>query len=224
MNIKGKVVLITGGARGIGKATAKLFALEGSKIIICSRNKEELDDTCKEILSAGGDCLAIECDIKKSSDVKNLVQKSINKYGHIDILINNAGTGYYKLLLETTEEEWNETIDTNLKGVFLLCKECIPYIKKGIIINISSGAGKKGLPRFSAYCASKFGVIGLTESFVEEFQFIKFYALCPGPVDTKLFRDNFHYSPPGKPEEIARIIIDLSRREYLKSGESLVIS
>jgi 3-oxoacyl-[acyl-carrier protein] reductase len=224
MDIKNKIVLITGGSRGIGKATAKSFAIEGARVIICSRNKTELDKTCNEIIKEGGDCTGIECDIRNSADVKNLVQKTVDKFNQIDLLINNAGAGYYKPVTETTEEEWDQTIDTNLKGIFLTCREAIDYMKKNsMIINISSGAGKHGFPNFAAYCASKFGVIGFTESIAGELPFIKVYALCFGPVNTKLFRDALKYSPPAQPEEMAHIIIDLCKREFLKSGEALEV-
>jgi NAD(P)-dependent dehydrogenase (short-subunit alcohol dehydrogenase family) len=223
MDIKNKVVLISGGGRGIGKATAKQFSREGARVVICSRNKMELNKTCDEIIEGGGECAAIECDIRNVLDIKNLIKKTLEKFNHIDIVINNAGTGYYKPIIETTEEEWDNTIDTNLKGIFLMCKETIPHIKNGIIINISSGAGKHGYPNFAAYCASKFGVIGFTESLSGELPLIKVYSLCFGPVDTKLFRDLFDYSPPKQPEDIANIITDLCKREFLTSGSSMDI-
>jgi len=222
MDIKNKIVLITGGSRGIGKATAKCFAAEGSRVIICSRHKADLDKACEEIIKGGGECTGIECDVRQAGDVKNLVHKTVQKFRQIDLLINNAGAGYYKPLTETTEEEWDTTVDTNMKGMFLACREAIPHMKKNsMIINISSGAGKHGFPNFAAYCASKFGVIGFTESIAGELPFIKVYSVCFGSVNTKLFRDAFKYSPPGQPEEMAHVIIDLCKREYIKSGEAL---
>ena len=148
--------------------------------------------------------LGLKCDVSKQYDVKSLVDVSVKRFGGIDILVNNAGIVYFKSIMDTTEEEWNKTIDTNLKGTFLFTKEVLPYMIEnksgGIIINVSSGAGKSGFPNLSAYCASKFGVIGLTESVAKEVigDNVKVMAICPGGVDTKMMKDivNNGYNNP----------------------------
>jgi len=159
--------------------------------------------------------------VSQVEDVKKLVDLVIKRFGQIDILVNNAGTGYYKPFLETSEKEWDTTLDTNLKGVFLLCKKTVPHMTEGLIVNVSSGAGKSGFPNFTAYCASKFGLIGFSESLSKELNNVKICTLCPGPVDTKLYRDNFGHSPPTQPEEIANIIIDLCMNDDYPSGRVL---
>lgn len=223
MNLHNKVVLVTGGSKGIGKATAFGFAKEGANVIICARGEEELSLTSQAIKQNGGVCMPLKCDVRSPCEVKDMMKHIKDSWGKIDILINNAGTAYYKLLVDTTLKEWEEVIDTNLKGVFLCCKYGLPIMdSKGIIINISSGAGKSGFAKFSAYCASKFGVIGLSESLAQEVP-QKVYTLCPGSIDTPLYRRTFGISPPTKPQEVANAIVYLCKRENLASGGCLIL-
>ncbi len=228
MNLEKQVqrtALITGSTRGIGKETALLLLKNGLNVIISSRSQESVDNVIQEISlnfpSKKENILGLKCDVSKYSDIKFLVDVSIKRFGKIDILVNNAGIVYFKSLLQTTEEEWDRTIDTNLKGVFLFTKEVLPYMIEnksgGIIVNVSSGAGKSGFPNLSSYCASKFGIIGLTESIakeVDDFN-IKVMAICPGGVDTKMIEDivKSGYNPSTrnlmKPEKVAKKIYDM---------------
>ena len=165
--------------------------------------------------------MGLKCDVSNYSDVKSLVNKSIKRFGKIDILVNNAGIVYFKSLLYTTEEEWDRTIDINLKGAFLFTKEVLQYMIEnksgGIIVNVSSGAGKSGFSNLSSYCASKFGIIGITESLAKEVDDsnIKVMAICPGGVDTNMMKDvvnqGFDRSNMKlmKPEEVAKKIYDM---------------
>jgi 3-oxoacyl-[acyl-carrier protein] reductase len=197
---------------------------KGLNVIISSRSQDSVDNVIEEILdkfpSKKENILGLKCDVSKHSEVKSLVDVSVKRFGRIDVLVNNAGIVYFKCLLDTTEEEWDKTIDTNLKGVFLFTKEVLPYMienKSGVIINVSSGAGKSGFPNLSAYCASKFGVIGLTESVAKEVtdNNVKIMAICPGGVDTKMIKDIFKvgYNASNrnlmKPEEVANKIYDM---------------
>ena len=168
--------IVTGSTRGIGKETAILLLKNGMNVMISSKSQDSVDNAIQDIYlkfpSKKENILGLKCDVSKYSDVKSLVDVSIKRFGGIDILVNNAGILYYRSLIDTTEEEWNKTIDTNLKGVFLFTKEVLLYLIKnksgGVIVNVSSSAGKSGFPNLSAYCASKFGVIGLTESIAKE--------------------------------------------------------
>jgi 3-oxoacyl-[acyl-carrier protein] reductase len=187
--------LVTGGGRGIGKETAILLAKKGMNVVICSRTQGEIDSAVKEIKSMGNNqIIGKKCDVSKSDEVINLVKEILVKYGRIDVLVNNAGITYVKKLVDTTEEEWDHTLDINLKGVFLLSKAILPQMMKnnfGVIINVSSGAGKVGLEDISVYCASKFGIMGLTESVAWEVgnYDITVMTLCPGEVATKMQKD-----------------------------------
>ncbi|MGE5634630.1 MAG: SDR family oxidoreductase [Deltaproteobacteria bacterium] len=163
----------------------------------------------------------------QSAKVTNEIEQEIvdlritKRFGRIDILVNNAGIVYFKTIMDTTEEEWNKTIDTNLKGAFLFTKEVLPYMFEdkfgGIIVNVSSEAGKYGFANLSSYCASKFGIIGLTESVAKEVNDfnIRVMAICPGGVDTKMMEDiinqGFDKSSMKlmKPEEVAKKIHDM---------------
>lgn len=184
--------LVTGSGRGIGKEIAVLLAAKGLNVIVCSRTQTEIDNVLREIKSLeGGKAMGKRCNVSIASDVNNLVEEVLKKYGRIDVLINNAGISYVKKLIDTTEKEWDQTLDINLKGPFLLCKASVPHMMKnnlGVIINVSSGAGKVGFEDISAYCASKFGLMGLTESLTWEVANynIRVMTICPGEVATKM--------------------------------------
>jgi len=230
-------VIVTGSTRGIGKETALLLLQKGLNVIISSRSQQSVDNVIQEIHdkfpSKKENVLGLKCDVSKYSNVKSLVDVSVKTFGKIDILVNNAGIVYFKSIMDTTEEEWNKTIDTNLNGVFLFTKEVLPYMienKSGVIVNVSSGAGKSGFPNLSAYCASKFGVIGFTESIAKEVADynVKVMAICPGGVDTKMIDDivdngyNLSNRNLMKPEQVAKKIYDMifNQKDYY-NGQSI---
>ena len=238
MNLVKQTAIITGSTRGIGKETALLLLNKGMNVIISSKSQDSVDNTIQEIHdkfpSKKESILGLKCDVSKHSDVKTLIDVTINKFGKIDILVNNAGIVYYKSIINTTEEEWNKTIDTNLKGTFLFTKEVLPYMIEnksgGIIVNVSSGAGKSGFSNLSSYCASKFGMIGLTESVAKEIidNNIKIMAICPGGVDTDMIKDmiNDGFSKSNtnlmKPDKVARKIYDMiSNQKNYYNGQSI---
>lgn len=221
--------LVTGSGRGIGKETAILLSQKGFNLIICSRSQNEIDSVLKEVKSFGNDrIMGRRCDVSVSSQVNRLVSDALNIYGRKDVLINNAGISYVKKLIDTTEEEWNSTIEINLKGSFLFCKAIVPHMIEhnyGVIINVSSSAGKVGFEDISAYCASKFGMIGLTESLAREVDNynIRVMTICPGEVATKMQEDvDARYYQRNKrkmlhPRTVAEKISDMiySDKEYL---------
>ena len=172
---KNKAAIITGSGRGIGKATAILLGKQGIDVVVCSRTESEINSVVEEIkeLNSQVTVLGIKCDVSISSQVNSLVKSTIDKLGFetIDILVNNAGVVFNKKLADTSEEEWDQTINTNLKGAFLFTKAVLPYMirkKSGVILNLNSGAGKAGFCNLSSYCASKFGLTGLAESLALE--------------------------------------------------------
>ena len=237
MNLVKQTAIITGSTRGIGKETALLLLNNGMNVIISSKSQDSVDNAIQEIHdkfpSKKENILGLKCDVSKYSDVKSLVDVSVKRFGRIDVLVNNAGIVYFKSIMDTTEEEWNKTIDTNSKGVFLFTKEVIPYMienKSGVIVNVSSGAGKSGFPNLSAYCASKFGVIGFTESIAKEVSNynVKVMTICSGGVDTKMIgdivRDGYNLSTRNlmKPEQVAKKIYDMiSNQENYYNGQSI---
>lgn len=172
LGLKNKVVIVTGGARGMGKACCLGFAREGAIVVVLDIDENEADKVVLEIEEKRFAAIAVKADISKLSEVEKTFSKIIEKYGRIDILVNNAGIRLLAFLEETTEEIWNSQMDINLKGTFNCCKAVIKYMKEqqyGKIINVSSLAGKRGhVLRGSAYAASKGGVIALTKSIASE--------------------------------------------------------
>ena len=188
MKFSGKVVIITGGSRGIGKATANLFAKEGASVVITAKNNTRLQSAAKELGVVG-----FVGDIRRGDDVENVVKKTLDEFGKIDILVNNAGIfPDVKPLHETSEEEWNEIIDTNLTGQFRFTKAVIPHMMKngGCIINVSSDAGLKSFENFEAdsYSATKAALIHLTKTWAIEYAKykIRVNCICPGVVETDM--------------------------------------
>ena len=189
MKLGGKVAIVTGSSRGIGKATAKLFVKEGANVTITGKNLKRLEDAAKEI----GNVFPVSGDIRIESDVQNVVKKTVEKFGKIDILVNNAGIfPQIKPLHKISEKEWNEVIDVNLTGQFRFTKAVIPHMEKngGCIINVSSDAGLKAFENFSAdaYTASKGALVLLTKTWAIEYAKykIRVNCVCPGIVETDM--------------------------------------
>jgi NAD(P)-dependent dehydrogenase (short-subunit alcohol dehydrogenase family) len=226
MKLENRTVVVTGSGRGIGRYIAKRLGKEGANIVATARSREELEKVCKEITDEGGNAIFIMGDVTKEEDVKEVINATIRKFGKVDVLVNNAGVGLRKYLWETTIEEFEEVMNVNAKGVFLYLKNIIPAMEKhgGMIINVSSGAGKAGIPTLGAYCASKFAVIGLTEAAAGEVKKnLKIVALCPGSVDTGMFKRLFPEEKADlKPEQVADKIADICiHPEKYRSGQSI---
>ncbi len=223
-----KVVLITGGNSGIGRATALAFAEQGAKVIVAARRVSEGEATAAMINKAGGEAIYVATDIAKSSEVKALINACVTNYGGLDYAVNNAGIEGtpFTLAAEYDEETWDKVIDVNLKGVWLCMKYEIPVMLKreqGAIVNMSSVAGLRGGRMGVAYYASKHGVIGLTKAAASEYaaQGIRINAVCPAVIETTMadrafFHDNditervLAMHPMGRfgrPEEVAATIL-----------------
>ena len=217
MRFSGKVVFVTGAARGMGACIAQEFAKEGADVVAVSRGRkdpvsgkisnDDLDKVVKEIKATGRKSIGIITDVSKSADVKNAVSKAIAEFGKIDILVNNAGVIYTSPIIYSAEEEINAVIDVDLKGSIFCCKYIVPYMarqKYGKIINISSGAGLYAEPNYTAYSAAKYGVIGLTESLAAEVSHynINVNAVCPGAILTPMLRRMLQIRFPGQDPDI----------------------
>jgi len=189
--LEGKLAIITGGARGIGKEIAALFAKQGANIAICDVNLEEAEKTAKEIQDLGRESLAFKVDVTDQSQIQGMVDKILDKFNKIDILINNAGITKDNLLLRMSEEEWDKVIAVNLKGTFLCTKIVSKVMLKqrfGKIINLASIIGIMGNAGQANYAASKAGIIGLTKSVAKELasRNICVNAIAPGFIKTDM--------------------------------------
>ena len=240
MKLKNKKVIITGGASGIGKATAKLFCREGAQVAILDINKVEGEKTIKEINTHGGKAFFFETNLTKSKEIKNSVNKILNQFREINILFNHAGTIIVKPLHESTEEDYNYLMDINVRSAFLVCNQVIPIMMKnkgGNIIITSSIGGEKGFALESLYCMTKGAVLQLARSIAVEYRDkgIRCNAVCPGFVKTnhglkeikeldeqgQNWNETDLQSVQGricKPEEVASAVL------YLASDESSFVN
>jgi len=188
-NLAGKLALVTGGSRGIGRAIAGALLEEGAKVAICGRSRESLDEAVGK-LSAKGEIVGTTCDTGRNEEVEALFGFVDEKLGGLDILINNAGVGHFAPVHELSLEEWREVIDTNLSGVFYATRAAVPRMQKrggGFILNIGSLAGKNPFAAGAAYNASKFGLNGMTEAMMMDLRYenIRVSQIMPGSVETE---------------------------------------
>lgn len=236
--LSGKVAIVTGASSGIGRATAKLFAKEGAKVVVGARREAELAELVREIKAEGGEAVALAGDVQSESYAKALVDAAVKKFGRLDIAFNNAGTGGpVGPTIEVAEKDWTSTLAVNLTSAFLSAKHQIPAMLKqggGSVIFTSTFVGYTvAFPGVAAYAASKAGLIGLTQSLAAEYgpQNIRVNAVLPGAVDTPMYHKmndtpekrewitNLHaLKRVGTPEEIARSVL------YLASDESSFVT
>ncbi len=183
------VTIITGASSGIGAAIAVRFAVAGSRIVLSARREEKLQQVAEEITRGGGEALVVPADVTQYPQVQKLVEKSLERFGRIDVLVNNAGHAVAKPLVESTVEEMDAQIDSNLRGVCYGCRAVLPHMierRQGQIINIGSICSRNHYPNYAAYVAAKFGVLGFTRSVYEEVRRygIRMNVLCPAAVNT----------------------------------------
>ena len=216
-----KVALVTGGARGIGLSIAKGLVREGASVFICGHNPATLKIALGELHALGreGEADGTVADVRHYEECRSVVQGAAKRFGRLDILVNNAGIGIFKPVDQLAIEEWDNTIQTNLSGVFYCCREAIPIMRQGgggHIFNISSLLAVHGIAGGTAYCASKFGVNGLTEAMMQDVRYdgIRVSTILPGSVATDFSGSegsNLHESWKLSGEDIAQAVIDIYR-------------
>ena len=190
-NLAGRVAIVTGGGRGLGKAMAAALAEAGAHVVVSARTVREIEQTAVEIVQAGRSCLAVRADVSRSGDVHSLVEATMAKFGRIDILVNNAGGGTPRPFIEISDDEWQGALDRNLSSVFYCCREVGRHMigqGKGKIINITSTAGVAGSPKNAPYHVTKAGIILLTRALAVEWAryHINVNAIGPGQFRTSL--------------------------------------
>jgi NAD(P)-dependent dehydrogenase (short-subunit alcohol dehydrogenase family) len=242
--LEGKVGLVTGGTSGIGRDTAVLFGRVGAKVVVAGRREAEGNETVELIRAAGGDALFVKADVSKATEVEGLIQQTVEKFGRLDVAFNNAGIeGVWVPIIKQSEEEWNQTIDVNLKGVWLCLKYEIRQMLKqgggGSIVNMASITGLVGAAGAAAYSASKHGVMGLTKSAALETarNKIRINAVCPAVIETPMGQRLFGAPPVhkyvlschpigrfGRTAEIAEAVVWMcSDKASFMTGQSLVL-
>ncbi len=215
-NLENKVALVTGGSKGIGYGIAESLLKMGMRVAITSRTQQAADKAAVDLKKIGrGEVLALEADVRNGKTQQTAVDKLLRKWGTLDVLVANAGLGYFGSIETLTEDQWNETIDTNLTGVFHSVKASIPALKnsKGYIITVASLAGTNFFAGGSAYNASKFGLVGFTQAIMLDLRNagIKVSTIMPGSVATAF---NNHETSPAdawkiQPEDIGQLVVDL---------------
>jgi len=244
-DLKGKIAIVTGARRGMGRSHVLKLAEAGAKVVVSDISQEECQLVVDELKKTGGEGLAVKCDISKKAEVEEMVKKTVEKFGKVDILVNNAGICQFKSFLELTEEEWDRTLDINLKGYFLCAqaaaKEMVKQ-KSGVIINIAYVAmGQQGIgfPNIAHYCASKGGIVGMTEALAVELApyNIRINSISPGMIETPMI-DPVTKDPKmkeailarvpmrrvGKPEEVSNLVLFLaSDQSSYMTGSTVVI-
>jgi 3-oxoacyl-[acyl-carrier protein] reductase len=187
--LENKVAVVTGASRGIGLAIARMLGGLGAKLSLCARSADKLQNVANELKSAGVEVVIVAADVTSPDDIRSLLEETKQAFGAIDILVNNAGIGYFGPFYEANESHWDSVLDTNLKSVFLLSKAAAKGMierRGGHIINIASLAGKNAFAGGAIYCASKWGLLGMTECMAEDLRAygIRVSAICPGTVAT----------------------------------------
>ena len=200
MRLKDKVAIITGSGAGIGKAMAEVFAKEGAKIVGASRRSSNGQPVIDDIVMQGGDAIFVKCDISIEDDVKNLIDTTIEKFGRIGILVNNAGVNFVKPFEQLETADWDRVINTDLRGTYLYSRYAIEHMlkaKKGSIINIGTVHSMQCMPGAGPYDAAKWGMLGLTKSMAVEFasRNIRVNMLSPGLIDTQIWTDIKNAAP-----------------------------
>jgi len=229
-HLKGKTAIITGAGRGIGKAIALDLAKEKCNVVIVSKNVKEINQVSNEIQSSGGNAFALPLDISVENNINFLVKEALNRFKTIDILINNAGIIAPKPLMEVSVEQWDKTMNVNLRSIFILTKEVLKIMiekQKGYIINISSTAVFNVPANLADYGVSKAGIKALSQSIYETSKKynIKVSTIFPGVTDTKMVRDINLPSTPDKwmlPEDISNCVLFLLKQNDRVFIEDLI--
>lgn len=214
------VAIVTGAGRGIGRAIALTLAAAGTRVALAARSDSQLQAVQAEITAGGGQAIACPVDLSREPDSVRLVQSTVDRFGRLDIVVNNAGTGSFGPLEQMTAAQWDEMMAVNARAPFLVCREALPHLRRSeraFIVNISSVVGLRGYVNQAGYSASKHALMGMTKALARELQgtHIRVHAICPGSTDTGLIGDarpDLDRSILMQPQDIADIVLFLVTR------------
>ena len=216
-SLNGKVAFVTGGSRGIGLAIARALVADGAKVAITGRSAAHLSEAHRSLEGAGpGAVETLQADVRSADEVQRAIDAAVSRFGGLDIVVNNAGVGIFTGVASMTPAQWSEVVDTNLTGVFLVCRAAIPHLRRrggGFIVNISSLAGKNPFVDGAAYCASKSGLNAFSEALMQEVRHdgIRVAYVMPGSVSTAFSSGDASKGADWKiaPEEVAEVVLNL---------------
>lgn len=222
MDIKGKVAVITGASKGIGRATALLLASHGANIAISARSGTLLDEIASRIKNMGQEVYAFSGDMSDEKDIKSFISGTVDALGSVDILINNAGFGFFHTVLDFPTRNWDDMFNLNVRGLFLATREALPHLRlagESVIVNVASLAGKNAFINGAGYAATKHAVVGFSRCLMleERKNGVRVLLICPGSVDTNFFDDRADKKERGpdqilQPEDVAESILHMIRQ------------
>ena len=231
VKLDGKVAVVTGASKGIGKAIASAFAAAGAKVVLAARTRETLEQVAADLRESGAEAMAVPTDVTDAAAVQRLIEKTLEVYERVDILVNNAGVGYFGPVIDFAPDDWDAVLNSNLKAVYLCAKSVLPQMfaqDGGQIINVLSIAAKVAFEASAAYCAAKAGALALTKVLAAEVrqQNIRVTAVLPGSVHTPFWEDV--PEPPDfeqmlKPEHVAGTVISVCQQPLGMVTEEIVV-
>jgi NAD(P)-dependent dehydrogenase (short-subunit alcohol dehydrogenase family) len=233
MRFTNKVCIVTGGGSGIGRATCVRFGAEGGKVVVADINEEGGNGTVKTIIDAGGEAIFVKCNVGQSADVQATVNAAVNKWGKVDVLVNNAAMMTFLPIVDLPEEDWDRVLTVNLKSVFMFCKYCLPHMDHGSIVNVSSVHAHETTPNVIPYAASKGGMEAFARGLSLEIEGkVRVNNVAPGAVNTPMLWNNPNVKSGkekiegavGEPEDLAAAICFLASDEAkFIDGTTLVV-
>ncbi len=229
--LDGRVALVTGGGRGIGRAIARELAALGAAVAIVARSPDQLDAVARELAEAGAEALPLVADLRDAAAPASVVDAVAARFGRLDVLVNNAAVGRFATLEESDVDLWDELLAVNARAPFLLCGACLPYLRRaqpGFVVNVASVAALSGYAGQAAYVASKHALLGLTRALAKEVQAdgIRVHAVCPGGTDTTLLRaarPDLAAGEAMQPHEVAELVAFLVTRRGVAVIDQVVL-